>query len=156
MRKGSLVLWAAVSACACNVDKPITPSQPPAAAQPAQPTPNAVVSTWSSNAIVQSSYGNGACGTGIQQGEMLQDVNWQMTITGSQIVMIQDPHDFPMDDPTFAGAVTGDSFDASENLVNLNLAPTRPSCDFRRSDITGQFSANQTHFEAVEIGRAHV
>ena len=113
------------------------------------PTPPAVVTIFEGDALVTSSDGSGACGPAIHTGEKRERITWQVTITGSEIELIEDPLPFPNDNVIFTGTTDGDAFDATENLIDLNL-DARGMCDLRRADVVGRFSADRQQFDATE------
>ena len=139
-----------VSACGGRTPAGTTSNQPPTLPSDLPPpAPAAVVTIFEGDALVTSSNGSGACGIAVHTGETRERITWQVTTTGSHIELIEDPLLFPNDNTIFTGTVTGDAFDAAENLVNLNL-DARGMCDFRRADLLGRFSADRQQFDATE------
>ncbi len=144
-------LLVSVSACDAHRVADPTPGQPSSSLPPVAPSPvpPSIVTNWDVDALVKSSSGTGACGSLIHTGEARERVTWQVTTTGNRVELIEDFQPFPNDNIIFAGTLNGDAFDASENLVDLGIG-ARGTCDFRRSDLSGRFSADGLEFDATE------
>lgn len=124
-----------------------TPTPAPTPTPTATPAPTKINgANWIADAIVLSSTGGG-CGWGIVAGETRSGVLWKITQTGSAVTLDEDMPNYPTDDILYLGSLSGIQFTAAEVQTGDGV------CHFRGGDLSGSFSDDGLHFDALETLR---
>jgi hypothetical protein len=98
---------------------------------------------WTANATVVSATGP-ACGWGTAPGETRNGVYWKVTVTGAFVTLDEDMQNWPTDDVPFSGSLSGKQFAATSVQDGSGV------CAFRGGDLSGSFSEDGLHFDAIE------
>ena len=112
------------------------------------PTPTPMLtsvngSNWTADATVFSSTGLG-CGWGTVAGDTRRGVLWRIMQASDSVTLDEDMPNWPTDDIPYSGSVTGTQFTAAYVQTGDGV------CHFRGGDLSGSFSADGLHFDAVE------
>jgi uncharacterized protein YceK len=145
MKSLLLVLTAVPLLSACSNVRSPTQSTPIPAQQAAPPVPAAAhnAANWVGDATVLSSTGTG-CGWGTATGDIRSGVGWTIIRTGNSVTLDEDIANWPTDDIPYTGSLDGTRFTATyvQNQDGI--------CHFRGDELSGSFSADDLHFDAVE------
>jgi hypothetical protein len=150
-----VILLVPLSLAACgtsnNPTGPTTTTAPPVSpmAPPSSPLPGGPVANWTGDAtVITATYGHGGpCGWGTTVGETRSGVLWHIRISGESISLEEDIPNWPTDHIPYSGTFNGARFEAKYEEGGDYL---RWVCQFREAQLTGQFDAQRSTFEAIE------
>jgi hypothetical protein len=89
-----------------------------------------------------------ACGWGTRVGDSRNDVEWNIRIDASTILLDEDMPNWPNDDVPYSGTLRGRQFDGSLFMGDDYL---RWACQFKGGTLTGEFNTDFSTFAATEI-----
>jgi hypothetical protein len=145
---GLVILLSGCDSEARRISTPLTPTATsPPAPPPGGPPTGAQRANYRGEAIVVARTGSNPCGWGTSVGETRNDVLWEITISGSSIVLDEDMRNWPTDDVRYSGTLNGVEFTASYSQGDDYL---KWVCQFKGGTLTGRFSADFSMFEADE------
>jgi hypothetical protein len=98
---------------------------------------------WTADAIVVSATG-AACGWGTAPGETRSGVYWKISATADLVTLDEDMRNWPTDDVPYSGSLSGKQFAATYTQDGSGV------CAFRGGDLSGRFTEDGLHFEAIE------
>jgi hypothetical protein len=147
------LLLVVILCSACGSSLPGATPPTPVPTTPATPTQSPVyrpAANWIGDATVTAVRrgSGGPCGWGTTIGETRSGVEWNIQMTSGWITLDQDLPNWPSDDLPYSGSVRGTHFEATFYQGDDYL---RGACQFRAATITGDFSADFSTFQAVEM-----
>ncbi len=136
----AVLLLSACSEVRSPTQATTTPTQ---TTTPTTPTTTQNGANWVADATVLSSTGLG-CGWGTAAGDTRSGVLWRITQTANSVTLDEDMPNYPTDDIPYAGSLSGTNFTAAYVQAQDGV------CHFRGGDLSGSFSEDGLHFDALE------
>ena len=141
MRSITILVLAMLTAACSGDDGSYSPTAPTTPVVPPAPPTNS--SLWRGDATFVSCSGAECSSTSYTTGFARSGVDWQVTLSGSAIQLLEDAYDF-MDAILYSGTLENGHFVASFHC--------QPGCIYpREGRIEGEFAAGLSSFEARHV-----